>query len=321
MANRRLPPLNALRAFEAAARHLSFSAAASELHVTPAAVSHQIKALEADLGLKLFRRLNREVQLTDAGHACLPGLRDAFDRIAEAIGRAQRQDASGLLTVSSSPAFAAKWLVPRLEKFRARHPEIDLRVDASMHLVDFAREGVHVGLRYGRGNYPGLHTELLLRTEVFPVCSPALLRGDRPLRKPDDLRHHTLIHDETQTADPSCPDWAMWLRATGINGIDPSRGVRLNQAALAIDAAIGGRGVLLTRNIFAAQDLASGRLVRPFGDGQPVDFAMYVAIPPQLMTMAKVKAFRDWLFEEARGMTPITKVQSPSPKRRAARKR
>ena len=166
---RRLPPLNALRAFEAAARHLSFSAAASELHVTPAAISHQIKALEDDLGVKLFRRLNREVQLTDAGQACLPGLRDGFDRITEAVGLALRQDAGGILTVSSSPAVAAKFLVPRVEKFRTLHPEIDLRVDASMHLVDFARENVHVALRYGRGHYPGLNTPLLLRTEVCPV--------------------------------------------------------------------------------------------------------------------------------------------------------
>jgi LysR family glycine cleavage system transcriptional activator len=299
---------------------LSFSAAAGELHVTPAAVSHQIKALEADLGVKLFRRLNREVRLTDAGHACLPGLRDAFDRIAEAVSRAQRQDASGVLTVSSAPALAAKWLVPRLEKFRLRHPEIDLRIDASMHLVDFAREGVHMGLRYGFGNYPGLHSELLLRTEVFPVCSPSLLRGAHPLRRPQDLRHHTLIHDETNALDPSCPDWAMWLRAAGVEGVDPARGVRFNQAALAIDAAIGGRGVALTRDIFAAEDLASGRLIRPFGTGQPVDFAVYVVVPPTLVVMPKVKAFRDWLFEQAKEMS-APKLDSTPRRRRSAKKR
>ena len=295
---RRLPPLNALRAFEAAARHLSFSAAAAELHVTPAAISHQIKALEDDLGVKLFRRLNREVRLTDAGQACLPGLRDGFDRIAQAVGLAQRQESGGILTVSTSPGIAAKWLVPRLEKFRARHPDIDLRVDASMAMVDFAREDVHVALRYGRGHYTGLHTELLMRTEVFPVCAPALLRGNHPLREPQDLQHHALIHDETIAKDSSCPDWAMWLRAAGVTGVDPGRGVRFNQVALALDAAVAGRGVVLTRNIFAGDDLAAGRLVRPFGAGLPVDFAVYLVIPPPLVTLPKVKLFRDWVFAE-----------------------
>jgi LysR family glycine cleavage system transcriptional activator len=202
----RLPPLNALRAFEAAARHLSFNAAAEELNVTPAAISHQIKALEADLGVKLFRRLNRAVRLTDAGQACVPGLRDGFERIAEAVARARQGDSVGLLTVTASPAVASKWLVPRLERFRARHPAIDLRIDASMRLVDLVREDVHVGLRYGAGKYPGLHTEQLVRSEVFPVCSPDLLKGKHPLRTPEDLRHHTLIHDETTTLDPRGPD-------------------------------------------------------------------------------------------------------------------
>lgn len=297
---RRLPPLNALRAFEAAARHLSFNAAAAELHVTPAAISHQIKALEADLGVKLFRRLNRAVRLTDAGQACLPELRDAFDRLAEAVARARRADTGGILTVSSSPALAAKWLMPRFERFRAAHPDIDLRVDASMHLVDFTREDVHVGLRYGRGNYPGLHTELLLRSEVFPVCAPALLDGAHPLRTPEDLQHHTLIHDETLALDPSCPDWAMWLRAAGVATVNPARGLRFNQIALALDAAMSGRGVALARNVFAAADLTAGRLVRPFGAAIPVDFAVYVVLPPALLEVPKVRAFRDWLLAEAK---------------------
>jgi LysR family glycine cleavage system transcriptional activator len=295
----RLPPLNALRAFEAAARHLSFNAAAEELNVTPAAISHQIKALEADLGVKLFKRLNRSVRLTDAGQACLPGLRDGFERIAQAVARARQGDSVGLLTVTASPAVAAKWLVPRLERFRARHPAIDLRIDASMGLVDLVRDDVHVGLRYGTGNYPGLHTELLLRAEVFPVCSPDLLKGKHPLRKPEDLRHCTLIHDETNTLDPRGLDWAMWLRAAGVTDIDASRGLRFNQVALALDAAMGGRGVALARDVFAGDDLAAGRLVRPFGKSMPVDFAIYVVIPPTLLAAPKVKAFRDWLFEEA----------------------
>jgi LysR family glycine cleavage system transcriptional activator len=315
----RLPPLNALRAFEAAARHLSFNAAAEELNVTPAAISHQIKALEADLGVKLFKRLNRAVRLTDAGQACLPGLRDGFERIAEAVARARQGDSVGILTVTASPAVAAKWLVPRLERFRARHPGIDLRIDASMRMVDLIREDMHVGLRYGAGNYPGLHTELLLRSEVFPVCSPALLKGKNPLRKPEDLRHHMLIHDETQTLDPRGPDWAMWLRAAGVTDIDTSHGLRFNQVALALDAAISGRGVALARDVFAAEDLAAGRLVRPFGKAMPVDFAIYVVIPPTLVAAPKIKAFRDWLFEEAaETRTPAGRARPGSLNRRRA---
>lgn len=317
---RRLPPLNALRAFEAAARHLSFSAAAAELHVTPAAISHQIKGLEDDLGVKLFRRLNREVQLTDAGQACLPGLRDGFDRIAEAVSRAQRQDAAGIVTVSSSPGLAAKFLVPRIETFRTLHPEIDLRIDASMHLVDLTRENVHVALRYGHGRYPGLDVKLLMRTAVVPVCAPSLLRGAHPLRTPHDLRHHMLIHDETLANDPSCPDWAMWLRAAGVDGVDSHRGLRFNQVALALDAAIAGRGVVLTRNIFAADDLAAGRLVRLFDTSTPVEFAVYLVTPPALTSLPKVKAFTDWVTAEAEAMTapkaanPVRKRQSSSDK-------
>ena len=326
---RRLPALNALRAFEAAARHLSFSAAATELHVTPAAISHQIKALEDDLGVKLFRRLNREVQLTDAGQACLPGLRDGFDRITEAVGLALRQDAGGILTVSSSPGVAAKFLVPRVEKFRTLHPDIDLRVDASMHLVDFARENVHVALRYGRGNYPGLNVKLLMKSEVMPVCAPSLLRGAHPLREPRDLRHHMLIHDETLAQDPSCPDWAMWLRAAGVEGVDSHRGLRFNQIALALDAAIAGRGVVLARNVFAADDLAAGRLVRLFDAATPADFAVYVVTPPASAALPKVKAFCDWVTAEAQEMTAprskparlrsAAKAKKPAGNGRAAR--
>jgi LysR family glycine cleavage system transcriptional activator len=314
---RRLPPLNALRAFEAAARHLSFSAAAAELHVTPAAISHQIKALEDDLGVKLFRRLNREVQLTDAGQACLPGLRDGFDRITEAVALAQRQDAGGILTVSSSPALAAKFLVPRVEKFRTLHPEIDLRVDASMHLVDFAREAVHVALRYGRGHYPGLNVKLLLRTELVVVCAPSLLRGTHPLRAPKDLRHHMLIHDETLASDPSSPDWPMWLRAAGVDGVDTHRGLRFNQGALAIDAAIAGRGILLTRNVFAADDLVAGRLVRLFDAATPVDFAVYVVTPNAAAGLPKVKAFCDWVTAEAAAMTAPSRPLAPAKRKKA----
>jgi LysR family glycine cleavage system transcriptional activator len=296
---RRLPPLNSLRAFEAAARHLSFARAAEELHVTPAAISHQIKALEDHLGVRLFRRLNRAVLLTDAGQACIAGLSEAFDRMAAALERVRAQDCGGPLTVSTPPALAAKWLVPRLERFQALYPEIDVRVSAVMRLVDFAREDVDVAIRYGGGAYPGLVAELLLTNQVVPVCAPALLEGDRPLRAPQDLRHHTLLHDDTLTSDGAYPNWAMWLRAAGLEGVNPSRGPRFDYPGLVLEAAAAGDGVALALNTIAAGDLAAGRLVKPFAVAVPTPFAYYVVCPQATAERPKVAAFRTWLRAEA----------------------
>jgi LysR family glycine cleavage system transcriptional activator len=296
---RRLPPLNSLRAFEAAARHLSFTRAAEELHVTPAAISHHIKGLEEHLGLKLFRRLNRAVVLTHAGQACVAGLSDAFDRMAVALERLRAQECSGPLTVSTSPALAAKWLVPRLEGFQELYPEIDVRVSAAMRLVDFAREDVDVAIRYGTGSYPGLLTELLLTNEVVPVCSPALLEGPRPLRAPEDIRHHTLLHDDTRTSDGAYPNWAMWLRAAGLEGVDASRGPRFDYPGLVLDAAAAGRGIALALSTVAAADLAAGRLARPFAVTVPTPFAYYVVCPEPTAERPKVAALRRWLRAEA----------------------
>lgn len=299
---RRLPPLGALRAFEAAARHVSFNAAADELAVTPSAVSHQVAQLEDALGLKLFRRFNRRVQLTEAGRSCLPGLTEGFDRLAEAVSRARGAENS-LLTISTSPGLAAKWLMPRIERFRAVHPAIDLRIDASMRLVDFHRDDVQIAVRYGHGNYPGLHVELLMRTEAFPACAPALIERPAPLRTPEDLAQHTLIHDESTPGDARYPDWAMWLRAAGVTNVDAAHGLRFNSVTLAMDAAIAGRGVVLARSVFARDDLAAGRLMRPFGDAVPVDFSVFVVTTPALLRNAKVRAFRDWLVAEAKAVS------------------
>jgi LysR family transcriptional regulator, glycine cleavage system transcriptional activator len=295
---RRLPPLNSLRAFEAAARHLSFTRAAEELHVTPAAISHQIKALEDHLGVKLFRRLNRAVLLTDAGQACVSGLSEAFDRMAAALERLRAQDCGGPLTVSTSPAFASKWLVPRLERFQERCPEIDVRVSAAMRLVDFAREDVDVAIRYGPGRYPGLLAQLLLTNEVVPVCAPALLENPRSLGAPQDLRHHMLLHDDMPTSDGAYPNWAMWLHAAGVEGVDPSRGPRFDYAGLVLEAAAAGRGVALALSTIAAADLAAGRLVRPFAVAVPIPFAYYVVCPEATAGRPKVEAFRRWLRAE-----------------------
>lgn len=291
--SRRLPPLNALRAFEAAARHLSFTKAAEELFVTQAAVSHQIKALEDWLGAPLFLRQNRNLCLTEAGLAYLPSVRLAFDGLADATERLFRQDDGGALTVSTMPSLAAKWLVMRLGRFQERHPDIDVRLQTSSALVDFATQDVDVGIRFGVGHWPGLRAERLMDEEIFPVCSPGLIRRDRPLACPQDLRHYPLLHDDYII------NWRLWLDAAGVTGVDTSRGAVFNDSALMLQAATAGRGVALARHVLAADDLAAGRLVRLFDVALPGDFAYYVVAPPHYFQRPKVRAFRDWLFEEA----------------------
>ncbi|MFQ5955784.1 MAG: transcriptional regulator GcvA [Kiloniellales bacterium] len=291
---RRLPPLNALRAFEAAARHLSFTRAAQELNVTQAAVSHQVKALEARLGIALFRRLNRALMLTEAGQAYLPAVRDAFDAIAEATRHLEAHRTGGVLTVTTLISFAAKWLVPRLGRFRAGHPDLDVRLTTSDQLVDFSRDDVDLGIRYGRGQYPGLHAVRFLTEDIFPVCSPALLAGDSPLASPADLRHHTLLHDDMRE------DWRMWLLAAGVDGLDPTRGPAFSHSNLVIQAAVEGQGVTLGRGALVAEDLAAGRLVKPFAISLPAEFAYYIVAPEATAGQPKIVAFRDWLLEEAR---------------------
>ncbi len=292
---RRLPPLNALRAFEAAARHLSLSKAAEELSVTPAAISHQIRTLEDHLGVALFRRDGRALLLTDAGQACLPGIREGFDRLASAIDEIDSLGMAGVLTVSVAPSFAAKWLLPRLDRFQVKHPEIDVRVSASMQLTDFSRDDVDMAIRYGGGRYPDLVVERLLEESVFPVCSPGLLKDKGALENPEGLRHHTLLHDDSPDNDESCPTWEMWLKAAGVTGLDASRGPRFNQSSLVIEAAMLGRGVALAKATLATADLAEGRLVKPFEVSAPVHFAYYVVCPKAKLNLPKVALFRDWL--------------------------
>lgn len=292
---RRLPPLNALRAFEAAARHLSFTKAADELHVTPGAISQQVKALEEFVGATLFQRMNRALLLTDEAQACLPALREGFDRLAEATYILSAQESQNRLTVSAAPSFAAKWLVPRLGDFQEMHPDLDVWVSADMNPVDFAKDGVDLAIRYGSGNYPNVHVELLLEEHVFPVCSPQLMTGDTPLATPEDLKKHTLLHDASPENDESCPDWAMWLKAAGVGGVNETRGLRFNQSALALEAAISGRGVALAKGALAADDIAAGRLIKPFDLSLSVDFAYYLVCPKSKLTLQKVNQFKDWI--------------------------
>jgi LysR family transcriptional regulator, glycine cleavage system transcriptional activator len=308
---RRLPSLNALKAFEAAARHESFTRAAEELCVTQGAVSHQVKALEAELGLKLFNRERQRLVITEAGRAYLATVRDAFDRIASGTERLLQRQNAGALTVSTSPNFAAKWLVHRLGRFAEAHASIDLRVSASLHHVDFASEDVDLAIRHGDGQAPGLHVTRLCAEELFPVCSPKLLQSGKPLRQPADLSRHTLLHVNDRQ------DWDKWLEAADAGKVDVSRGPVLNQASMAIDAAIDGHGVALARSALAAWDLIGGRLVRPFALALPASFAYWIVCPKATAKLPKVMAFTQWLLAEA--ADDVQRLQQLRSKPRRAR--
>ncbi|WP_375772515.1 transcriptional regulator GcvA [Archangium gephyra] len=295
--------LNALRAFEAAARHESFSAAAAELHVTPAAVGQLVRSLEDVLGTPLFHRGTsgrKRLVLTEAAQRALPDIRAGFERLSAGVARLKEGSSTGVLTVTVSPAFAAKWLLPRLERFQASWPELDVRLDASTELLDFAARGVDIGVRYGAGVWPGLTAEKLLDEEVYPVCSPALLRQSGRLRRPSDLASLRLIHDRSVDARSGFATWEAWLEKAGARDVETKRGLRINNSAAVLQAAIDGQGVALARSIMAHDDLAAGRLVRLFPE---VEFssvlAYYVVYRPDCATLPKLVAFRDWLVREA----------------------
>jgi LysR family glycine cleavage system transcriptional activator len=299
MANR-LPSLNALRAFEAAARHGSLKLAAAELHVTTAAVSQQIKLLEQDLGTALLLRIEGRWVPTAAGAAGLGELRRAFDGVSQGVRRI-REHRRNRLTVSVVPSFAATWLVPRLDRFRRRHPEIDLLIEATTAVADLARGDADVAIRYSAGQLPGLASARLLGDEVCPVCSPRLLEGPHGLRQPADLAHHTLLHSDWTTASGGWPDWRAWLATAGVTGVDADRGPRFNQHSMALQAAIEGHGVALGSTSHVVDDLAAGRLACPFALSLPTPFAYYVVMLPEAMARPEVAALRDWLLAEAEG--------------------
>jgi LysR family transcriptional regulator, glycine cleavage system transcriptional activator len=288
---RTLPPLNGLRAFEAAARHMSFTDAAEELSVTQAAISHQVRGLEQRLGLKLFVRRNRSLLLSEAGQAYLPAVRSAFDQLNEATEKLLQKDRGGHLTVTTTTSFAVKWLVPRLGGFQRANPEIDVRVSTGTALVEFSREDVDIGIRYGRGQWPNLVAERLVTEDVMPVCAPSLMKGPNGLKKPADLKRFTLLHSV------SFPDdWQVWLTAAGVKGIDASRGISFDFALAAYQAAMDGLGVALGRNPLVEPDLKAGRLVVPFDFKRSSDFAYYLVYPPEAIRRRKIKAFRDWMM-------------------------
>ncbi|MBL4721832.1 MAG: transcriptional regulator GcvA [Alphaproteobacteria bacterium] len=293
----RLPPLNSLRAFEASARRQSFSRAAEELHVTPAAVSQQIKGLEKFLGATLFRRTRQTLILTETGQTLLPGIRRGFQAFNDAMEDFSRQDDTGYLTVASTASFAAKWLVPHIQSFNRAHPKIDVRITTSDKLLNYERDGVEIGVRLGKGDYPDLVAELLLPQELAPVCSPALLNRGKQLRKPSDLRYFTLLHSEAQLGNEES-NWALWLKAAGVDDIDAARGLRFDFSESAQNAAIEGAGVALGRTALIADDVASGKLVRPFEINLPSDLNYFLVYPEKNLKRPKVKAFRDWVHSE-----------------------
>ena len=300
---KRLPPLNALRVFESAARHLSFTKAADELHVTPGAVSQQIKALEDFLQTPVFRRQKRSLLLTDEAQASLPILREGFDKLVEASNILGAKSEEGRLTVSVAPSLASKWLVPRLDRFQEANPDVDVWVSADMDVVDFAIEDVDLAIRYGLGKYEGLVVEHLMAEKIVPVCSPRLMTGDYPIKSPADLVHHTLLHDLGTEKDPSCPTWPMWLKAAGVCHKEGERGLKFNQSSLVIEAAVAGKGVALAKAALALADLEAARLVIPFDLTTPTDFAYHIVHPPSKNASPSVKAFKAWLLEEAKAST------------------
>lgn len=308
----RLPPLNALRAFESAARHMSLRRAAAELHVTPAAISHQVRALEESLGVSLFRRLPGRVELTPAGEAFIEPLSTAFEQLADAVATVRRAQNAGRVTVAAPPALAAKWLAPRLHRFTAAHQDIDLRITAQGTLIDIVREDTgdtgslieeaDLAIRSGDGDYPGYAVERLFMAYVTPMCHPRLLEGEHPLKTPDDLRHHTLLHYVmgSESAATDRPNWSVWLDAAGVKGLHGRRGPTFNQVAMAIEAAADGMGVVLGIPVVAAADLAAGRLVMPFPLSLRVNADYYLVHSEDAVKDASVAAFRAWLLEEAR---------------------
>jgi LysR family glycine cleavage system transcriptional activator len=303
---RQLPQLNALKSFEAAARHESFTRAAEELCVTQSAVSHQVKALEAELGVKLFSREYQRLVITEAGSEYLSVVRDALDRIAIGTQRLVKRQNSGALTVSTSPDFAAKWLVHRLGRFAEAHPEIDLRISAAMHHVDFAREDVDVAVRHGDGNWAGLHVENLCAEELFPVCSPRLIPGFDRVVNPSDLLKFPLLHLDDRT------DWSRWLETAGIVGVEVSHGPILNHASMLIDAAADGQGLALARTVLAAWDLITGRLVRPLAGSLQLSKTYWIVCPKAAAMLPKIATFRDWLRSEAADDVRRLKALAPA---------
>ncbi len=295
----RLPALNGLRAFEVSARYLSFSKAAEELHVTPAAISQQVRSLEQQLGVALFHRRVRALELTEAGKAALPHLSDGFARLQSGVDAMQLTREVDYLTVSVAPSMGARWLVPRLDRLHKAHPEIEIRIDAKDDLANFTNDGVDVGIRYGLGNYHPHIAERMLAANAFPVSSPALLK-DGALNCPNDLANVTLLHSTWDDKSESVPGWRMWLKAAGAIAVDPEPGPRLGSDNMLVEAALAGQGVALISDAMISRELENGDLVRLFppAEFEETDFCYFLVYPERHRSTPKVMAFRNWIFKE-----------------------
>lgn len=303
---RRLPPLNSLRAFESTARHLSFTKGANELNVTAGAVSQQVKVLEEYLGLKLFKRQNRMVSLTQEALMLLPYLTEGLDKLVEGMDAIHSYQLDKPLTITLPPTFAARWLMPRLMSFQKRHPEIDVRIDATYKVVDIINEDIDAGIRFGTGNYSGMNSDFLFSQSVILVCSPDLLKQgsklqDQKLEKAEDLKDFTLLHcDYSLTPTWQQPSWDVWFQMAGLDNIDTTRGVHFAQHDLLVQAAIEGQGVALVARISAAKAIKDGLLVQPFDSHIPLDNSYYFIYPKAKANLPRIRAFRNWLLEEVK---------------------
>ncbi|PSJ46208.1 transcriptional regulator [Zobellella endophytica] len=288
--SRRLPPLNALKAFEAAARNLSFTRAAEELFVTQAAISHQIKGLEEYLGIKLFRRRNRSLLLTEEGQSYFLEIKDIFSAISDATERLLARSAKGALTVSLQPSFAIQWLVPRLVRFSEVHPDIDVRIKAVDLDEGSLTDDVDVAIYYGKGNWPGLRADKLHTEYLIPVCSPMLLMGTKPLKTPEDLTRHTLLHDTSRR------DWKAWFKQLDIQAANVNQGPIFSHSSMVIQAAIHGQGVALGHSVLTQPEIDAGRLVCPFEQVLMSKNAYYLVCHESQAALGKIAAFREWML-------------------------
>ncbi|MEH6456948.1 MAG: transcriptional regulator GcvA, partial [Cocleimonas sp.] len=301
---RRLPPLNSIRAFEATARHLSFSRAADELNVTPGAVSQQVKVLEDYLDLKLFKRKNRMILLTDEAQICLPLLSQGLDKLSQGIETIREQNNDKPLTITASPTFASRWLLPRLTSFQQQFPDIDVRIEATNELADLVNDDIDVGIRFGTGEYSGLEADYLFSQNVIPVCKPSLLEGENRIQSPEDLKKHTLLHAGSEyfiMDDKTHVDWEMWFATVGVNDIDARHGLHFSQYNLLIEAAIRGQGVALVGDAIISDEIKTGQLVKLFEETDiPLSFSYYLAYSKNKTNLPRVKIFRQWLLNEVK---------------------
>lgn len=292
---RRLPQLTSLRAFEAAGRHLSFTSAADELAVTQAAISHQVKALEKYLGVELFLRMPRELELTPPGATLLPVVKNALDSISQTIAELRKPDETSVLCVAVAPSFSAHWLTPRLDSLFQHRPRIELSLKHANKPIDFSREDVDIAITYGRGDWPGVVSEPVLQLDFFPVCAPSFLSRENALSEIGDLQFHTLLHDaDYQT-------WRDWLALAGNDDVDPTRGSIVDDTNVLIQAAIDGIGIAMCSEVFVQEHLAAGRLVRPFDITLTSDAAYFAVCPKSHLNRPEVSAFRNWLLAQAAG--------------------